>query len=230
MAVYLGAVMRAGLLFSVFFAFAAAAGPPDGFEGKAKAPLESLDLGRAAMSENPEAYLKALQKLINGPQKEIAGAFGAETAQGESLFHLMARAKTQREFFAGEILYAAAFLSGQPSAGPLYHWMIQSQNKKGETPLETARAADNELAYKNLMELELGIRHEGIKKGAKQSSMSEYEQFFYMQAGALASIGLIMLLHASDPFMINTTGWLALTAGLLGGAIACKNSFFKKKK
>ncbi len=171
MARYLGAVMRASLFFLgflvLFLGFSAPAAAADGSaDSEARAFLESSDIGRAAIAESPEAYSRAFQELSNSPPGAIASAFGAETAQGENLFHLMARAKTHREFFAGEILYAAAFLSNKlpASLSSLYYWMIEHKNQKGETPLETARAAGHDLAYKNLLELDLMTRQEGKQK------------------------------------------------------------------
>ena len=65
--------------------------------------LEETPLAQGVLRGDPEAFRKALEELYSGPARNFFTVLHSRTEEGDTLFHLVAKAQSHQEEFAREI-------------------------------------------------------------------------------------------------------------------------------
>ena len=190
--------------------------------------LEETDIGQAVRQENISKYRKALKSLEKGDHKIALKVLKAEDHNGNNLLHLMTQVKNSRKEFAGEILrLSIIFIQFNDFS------KIDQVNNENLTAKQTAKKADNLLAFEYLNE----VRNTIIKLGGNDNiqlenkKLRELVKFFRMEAIKSNGIlgGVLLFTGSFFSFVGLSTGstevFLFGLPHFLLGASACYEVF-----
>ena len=155
--------------------------------------LEKTDIGQAVQQENISEYRKALKNLEKGDQKMALKVLKAEDQSGNNLLHLMTQVKNSREQFAGEILRLSIIFMQLNDFSK-----IDQVNNENLTAKQTAKKADNSLAFEYLNEAENAIKLIGNDDiQLKNKKLKNLTELFYKENIKKGLLGGMLLFPGS---------------------------------
>ena len=177
------------------------------FSSSAALSLEDTKIGKAVISESITSYRKAFSQINSMSIEEAERILTATDANGNTLLHLMAQVKKNREAFAGELLKLSVILVDDFNNRDI----IEEVNNRGLTPVEVAFQSENEIAKEYLITVVNAVRKQinnpsSWNQQTGQSNLKNIEVHPRLLIRYGAGGGVLVL-----------NGLIFLAAGMLGG-------------